>query len=405
METELQAARYLLYVAAVKVTANAPDKTKFAAMAKRLATDTGSSVVDRALQLHGGYGYLQDYPIERFWRDLRVHSILEGTNQIMRVIVSRDLLSAVTDDVLISVEGGVGRIRLNRPKAIHALTTGMCEAMSEALLNWRADPAVEAVIIDHAEGRGFCAGGDVVMLARSGDDRCGGGEALLLRRISAQPSAVHLPQADDRDHGRDHDGRRRRHFAALRLSRRDREHAARHAGNGDRPVPRRRRRLVSVAAARPRRPVHGADRRPARWRANATLSTSPPITSSSRSLRRCVERDPESARPRCRARFGAASMTPPEARIEANLPQIAQLFASDRLEDMLAALEADESDWARTELATLADQEPAVLQGLAAPARRRRDARELRRRDAGRICARGAASFAPTTSAKACARC
>src|SRR3954464_14720074 len=92
METELQAARYLLYVAAAKVTANAPDKTRFAAMAKRLATDTGSSVVDRALQLHGGYGYLMDYPIERFWRDLRVHSILEGTNQIMRVIVSRDLL-------------------------------------------------------------------------------------------------------------------------------------------------------------------------------------------------------------------------------------------------------------------------------------------------------------------------
>ena len=92
METELEAARYLLYVAAAKVTANAPDKTKFAAMAKRLATDTGSAVVDRALQLHGGYGYLQDYPIERFWRDLRVHSILEGTNQIMRLIVSRDLL-------------------------------------------------------------------------------------------------------------------------------------------------------------------------------------------------------------------------------------------------------------------------------------------------------------------------
>jgi alkylation response protein AidB-like acyl-CoA dehydrogenase len=92
METELQAARYLLYVAAAKVNANAPDKTKFAAMAKRLATDTGSAVVDRALQLHGGYGYLMDYPIERFWRDLRVHSILEGTNQVMRVIVSRDLL-------------------------------------------------------------------------------------------------------------------------------------------------------------------------------------------------------------------------------------------------------------------------------------------------------------------------
>jgi alkylation response protein AidB-like acyl-CoA dehydrogenase len=92
METELQGARTLLYAAAVKVTENAPDKTRFAAMAKRLATDTGSSVVDRALQLHGGYGYLQDYPIERFWRDLRVHSILEGTNQVMRMIIARDML-------------------------------------------------------------------------------------------------------------------------------------------------------------------------------------------------------------------------------------------------------------------------------------------------------------------------
>ena len=92
MLTELEAARTLLYAAAVKVTENAPDKTRFAAMAKRLATDTGSSVVDRALQLHGGYGYLMDYPVERFWRDLRVHSILEGTNQVMRMIVARDML-------------------------------------------------------------------------------------------------------------------------------------------------------------------------------------------------------------------------------------------------------------------------------------------------------------------------
>ena len=92
METELQAARALLYLAAAKVTAGAPDKTKFAAMAKRLATDTGSSVVDRALQLHGGYGYLMDYPIEKLWRDLRVHRILEGTNEIMRVITARELL-------------------------------------------------------------------------------------------------------------------------------------------------------------------------------------------------------------------------------------------------------------------------------------------------------------------------
>jgi len=92
MATDLEAARYLLYVAAAKVSANAPDKTRFAAMAKRLATDSGSKIVNDALQLFGGYGYLQDYPIERFWRDLRVHSILEGTNQVMRMIIAREMM-------------------------------------------------------------------------------------------------------------------------------------------------------------------------------------------------------------------------------------------------------------------------------------------------------------------------
>ncbi|OYU34398.1 acyl-CoA dehydrogenase family protein [Novosphingobium sp. PASSN1] len=92
MATDLEAARALLYLAAAKVTQNAPDKTRFSAMAKKLATDTGSSVVDRALQIFGGYGYLKDYPIERFWRDLRVHRILEGTNEVMKLIVGRDLL-------------------------------------------------------------------------------------------------------------------------------------------------------------------------------------------------------------------------------------------------------------------------------------------------------------------------
>ena len=92
MATDLEAARALLYMAAAKVTANAPDKSRFSAMAKRLATDSGSEIVNKALQLFGGYGYLRDYPIERFWRDLRVHSILEGTNQVMRMIIGRDLL-------------------------------------------------------------------------------------------------------------------------------------------------------------------------------------------------------------------------------------------------------------------------------------------------------------------------
>jgi enoyl-CoA hydratase len=74
----------------------------------------------------------------------------------------------MTNEVLIEVEGKAGRIRLNRPKAIHALNTGMCRAMLDALTAWRDDPAVEIVLIDHAEGRGFCAGGDIRMIAESG---------------------------------------------------------------------------------------------------------------------------------------------------------------------------------------------------------------------------------------------
>jgi alkylation response protein AidB-like acyl-CoA dehydrogenase len=92
MATDLEAARALLYLAAAKVNENAPDKSRFSAMAKKLATDNGSEIVDKALQMFGGYGYLRDYPIERFWRDLRVHRILEGTNEVMRMIIGRDLL-------------------------------------------------------------------------------------------------------------------------------------------------------------------------------------------------------------------------------------------------------------------------------------------------------------------------
>jgi alkylation response protein AidB-like acyl-CoA dehydrogenase len=90
--TELEAARLLLWRAASAVSAGEPSATRLAAMAKRLATDTGFEVVNGALQLHGGYGYLRDHPIERVLRDVRVHQILEGTNEIMRVIVSRDML-------------------------------------------------------------------------------------------------------------------------------------------------------------------------------------------------------------------------------------------------------------------------------------------------------------------------
>ncbi|WP_170570037.1 acyl-CoA dehydrogenase family protein [Ruegeria atlantica] len=93
MEIELQAARTFLRQAAWKLDQGAPDATKFCAMAKKFVTETGSKVVDQCLQLHGGYGYLADYGIEKLVRDLRVHQILEGTNEIMRVIVARQMLA------------------------------------------------------------------------------------------------------------------------------------------------------------------------------------------------------------------------------------------------------------------------------------------------------------------------
>jgi len=90
--TEIEAARLLLHRAAVAVGEGEPAATRLAAQAKRLATDTGFEVVNGCLQLHGGYGYLRDHPIERVLRDVRVHQILEGTNEIMRLIVSRAML-------------------------------------------------------------------------------------------------------------------------------------------------------------------------------------------------------------------------------------------------------------------------------------------------------------------------
>jgi alkylation response protein AidB-like acyl-CoA dehydrogenase len=92
MASELEAARLLLWRAAASLDKGDPQATLHCAMAKRLATDAGFHVTNEALQLHGGYGYLRDFPIERYLRDLRVHQILEGTNEIMRVIIARHLL-------------------------------------------------------------------------------------------------------------------------------------------------------------------------------------------------------------------------------------------------------------------------------------------------------------------------
>jgi len=100
MATDLVAARQMVRMAASKLDANHPDKTTYCAMAKRFATDAGFNVADDALQLFGGYGYIKEYPMERFVRDNRVHRILEGTNEIMRVLIARRMLMQDTADLL-----------------------------------------------------------------------------------------------------------------------------------------------------------------------------------------------------------------------------------------------------------------------------------------------------------------
>jgi hypothetical protein len=156
-------------------------------------------------------------------------------------------------EIIVRVHKNVGRITLNRPKALHALTLGMCETMIDTLVEWQADPEIDMVMIDHTGERGFCAGGDIRMLAESGAGDGVGGPRVLPHRVPAEPSAVPLPKPDRGDHGRHHHGRRRRAVDALPLPDRHRADDLRHAGDRHRPVPRRRRRLVPAADARPHR--------------------------------------------------------------------------------------------------------------------------------------------------------
>ena len=262
----------------------------------------------------------------------------------------------MTDDVLISVESGVGRIRLNRPKAIHALTTAMCEKMARALLDWREDDAVQLVLIDHAEGRGFCAGGDVVMLARSGNEDAeeakrfffaeyrlnhllftypkptiavmdgitmGGGVGISLpctHRIATENTRFAMPETSIGlfpDVG-----------GGWYLSR----------------LPGRIGQYMALTGAR----LDGAECFYLGLATNYVASSSIPDL---------VDRL-MAAPDRIQGTLGAASETAPDAKISANLALINRLFASDRLEDIEAALDADDSEWSETELVTLRTKSP-----------------------------------------------
>jgi enoyl-CoA hydratase len=262
----------------------------------------------------------------------------------------------VTDDVLTSVDRGVGRIRLNRPKAIHALTTAMCEAMSAALLKWRNDDNVEAVLIDHAEGRGFCAGGDVVMLARSGSEDA----SEAKRFFFAEYRLNHLLFTYPKPTMAIMDGITMGGGVGIslpcdhRIATGNTRFAMPETSIGLFPdvgggwylprLPGRVGQFMALTGAR----LDGAECK--------FLGLATHYVEQAR-LEEMVDRIAKSPA-RVQGALGAAATTPPDARIESNLAAIGRLFASDRLEDIIAALDAEDSDWARSERATLGTKSP-----------------------------------------------
>jgi enoyl-CoA hydratase len=262
----------------------------------------------------------------------------------------------VTDDVLITVDRGVGRLRLNRPKAIHALTTAMCETMSAALLKWRTDPGVELVVIDHAEGRGFCAGGDVVMLARSGNEDAEEAKKFFF----AEYRLNHLLFAYDKPTVAIMDGITMGGGVGIalpcdyRIATENTRLAMPETGIGLFPdvgggrylsrLPGRVGQFMALTGAR----LDGAEC------VYLGLATHYVEQAALEDLAERILKAPA----RVKGAVGALASKPPEARIAPTLPNITKLFASDRYEDVLAALEAEDSDWAKSELATLSTKSP-----------------------------------------------
>jgi len=262
----------------------------------------------------------------------------------------------VSDDVLISAERGVGRIRLNRPKAIHALTTQMCEKMSEALLRWRLDSNVECVVIDHAEGRGFCAGGDVVMLAKSG-----AGDGHKAREFFfAEYRLNHLLFTYDKPTVAIMDGITMGGGVGIsqpctfRIATENTRLAMPETRIGLFPdvgggwylprLPGRVGQFMALTGAR----LDGAEC------AYLGLATHYVPGSGVEELVDRIMKSPG----RVQGAIGAASQSAPDARISDNLALINRLFASDTLEQVLAAIEADESEWAAKERDSLGTKSP-----------------------------------------------
>jgi enoyl-CoA hydratase len=261
------------------------------------------------------------------------------------------------NDVLARRDGAVGRITLNRPKAIHALTQAMCEAMSAALLEWREDPAVEAIIIDHAPGtRGFCAGGDVVMLAKSGAS--GGEQADAF--FHAEYRLNHLLFTYPKPSLAIMDGITMGGGVGIalpcthRVATENTKLAMPETGIGLFPdvgggwylprLPGRVGESMALTGAR----LDGAECH------YLGLATHYIRSSDIPDLVECIAGAPD----RLAGALGAAAAVPPEARIAANKVAIQKHFASDKLEEILAALDADGGDWATTEAGTIRTKSP-----------------------------------------------
>jgi enoyl-CoA hydratase len=262
----------------------------------------------------------------------------------------------VTSDVLTFIEGRVGRIRLNRPKAIHALTTGLCVAMSDALRAWRDDPTVEAVLIDHAEGRGFCAGGDVVMLRDSGmgDGRKARAFFMAEYRLNHLLFTYPKPVAAFMDGITMGGGVGISQPARFRVATENTRFAMPETTIGLFPdvgggwylsrLPGRAGQYLALTGAR----MDGAECR------YLGLATHFIPADRLDEVKARIAQAPE----RIEGILGEASRDAGEPRIAETLLHINKVFASDRLEDVLAALDADESEWAQRELATLRARSP-----------------------------------------------
>ena len=262
----------------------------------------------------------------------------------------------MTDEVLIRREGVAGFLSLNRPKAIHALTLDMVHAMTTALLEWRDDPEVSVVVIDHAEGRGFCSGGDIAFLRHSALNDGGVSGRKFFHdeyQLNHLIFTYEKPVVAFMDGITMGGGVGISQPARFHVATENTRYAMPETGIGLFPdvgggwylsrLPGRIGQFLALTGAR----LDGAE---CKWAGLATHYL--PHDALAEAKQRIAQgHEPGQV-------LAAQSVTAPEARIEANAVAIARHFASDRFEDILASLERDDSEWAAKELATLRTKSP-----------------------------------------------